>query len=59
MAAQAFEAGLVDERHLFIAPVLVGGGKRSFPYGVHLKLELLGRRRFGNGMALLELAARR
>jgi dihydrofolate reductase len=59
LAAQAFEAGLVDECHLLIAPVLVGGGKRSLPDGVHLKLELLEQRRFGNGMSLLSLAARR
>jgi len=59
LAAQAFEAGLVDECHLIIAPVLVGGGKRSLPDGVHLKLELLEQRRFGNGMSLLSLAARR
>ena len=31
LAAQAIEAGLVDEYHLFLAPVVVGGGKRSFP----------------------------
>jgi dihydrofolate reductase len=59
LAAQAFEAGLVDECHLLIAPVLVGGGKRSLPDGVHLNLELLEQRRFGNGMSLLSLAARR
>lgn len=58
LAGQAFEAGLVDEIGLFTVPVLVGGGKRSFPHGVHLKLELLDRRSFGNGTVLLRLAAR-
>jgi dihydrofolate reductase len=58
LGGQALEAGLVDECHLFIAPVLVGGGKRAFPDGVHLKLELLDQRRFGNGMILLSFAAR-
>lgn len=58
LAAKALEAGLVDECHLFIAPVLVGGGKRAFPDGVHLKLELSSRQRFGNGMVLLSFAAR-
>jgi len=58
LAGQALAAGLVDECHLLIAPVLVGGGKRSLPDGVHLKLELLEQRRFGNGMVLLSLAAR-
>lgn len=57
LAARAFEAGLVDECHLLFAPVLVGGGKRSLPDGVHLKLELLDQRRFGSGMVFLHLAA--
>ena len=53
LAGEAFRAGLVDECHLFLAPVLVGGGKRAFPGDVRLKLELLGERRFGNGMVYL------
>jgi dihydrofolate reductase len=59
LAARAFEAGLVDECYLLIAPVLVGGGKRSLPDGVHLKFELLDQRRFDSGMVSLHLAARR
>ena len=47
LAAQAFKAGLVDECHLFVAPVVVGGDKRSLPDNVRLKLELLDERRFG------------
>ena len=50
LAAQAFNAGLVDELHLFVAPVVVGGGKRSLPDNVRLELELLDERRFCNGM---------
>jgi dihydrofolate reductase len=53
LAAQAFEAGLVDECHLFVAPIVVGGGKQSLPDGVRLKLELVDERRFGNGMVHL------
>jgi dihydrofolate reductase len=53
LAAQAIEAGLVDEWHLFVAPVIVGGGKRSFPDGVRLRLGLLDERRFGNGTVYL------
>ncbi len=53
LAAQAFEAGLVDECHLFVAPVVVGGGTRALPDGVPLRLELLDERRFGNGMVHL------
>ncbi len=53
LAAQAFRAELVDECHLFVAPILVGGGKRSLPHNVHLKLELLDERRFSSGMVYL------
>ena len=49
----AFRAGLVDECHLFLAPVLLGRGKRSLPADVRLELELLDERRFGNGMVYL------
>ncbi len=58
LAAHAFRAGLVDECHLFIAPILVGGGKQCFPHNVRLKLELLDERRFGNGMAHLRYRTR-
>jgi dihydrofolate reductase len=50
LAAHAFEAGLVDEVHVFLAPIVVGGGKQSLPDKVRLELELLDERRFGNGM---------
>ena len=53
LAAQAFKAGLVDECHLFVAPMVVGGGKQSLPDDVRLKLELLDERRFGNGIVYL------
>jgi dihydrofolate reductase len=53
LAAQAIETGLVDEWNLFVAPILVGGGKQSLPNGARLKLELLDERRFGNGMVHL------
>ena len=53
LAAQAFKAGLVDECQLFVAPIVVGGGKQSLPNNVRLKLELLDERRFGNGMVHL------
>ena len=53
LAAQAFRAGLVDELHLFVVPIVVGGGKRSLPDNVRLRLELLDERRFGNGMVYL------
>jgi dihydrofolate reductase len=49
LAAQALTAGLVDELHLFVAPIVVGGGNQALPDGVRLELELLDERRFGNG----------
>jgi dihydrofolate reductase len=53
LAAQAFRAGLVDECHLFLTPIVVGGGKRALPDNVRLELELLDERRFGNGVVHL------
>jgi dihydrofolate reductase len=53
LAAQALEAGLVDELHLFAGPILVGGGNRALPDGVRVELELLDERRFGNGVVYL------
>jgi dihydrofolate reductase len=53
LAAQAIAAGLVDDYHLFVLPVVVGGGKRAFPGGVRLELELLDERRFASGVVHL------
>ncbi len=53
LAAEAWRAGLVDECQVFVAPMLVGGGKRMFPGGVHQPLELIDERRFGNGMVFM------
>jgi dihydrofolate reductase len=57
LAGHAFRAGLVDECHLFLAPVIVGGGTRALPDGVRRNLELLDERRFGNGFVLLRYRA--
>jgi dihydrofolate reductase len=59
LAAQASKAGLVDELHLFVAPMVVGGGKRSLPDNVRLKLQLLDERRFASGMVYLYYRIRR
>jgi dihydrofolate reductase len=53
LAAQALRAGLVDEYHLFMTPIVVGGGNPSLPSNVRLMLELLDTRRFGNGVVYL------
>jgi dihydrofolate reductase len=53
LAAHAFRAGLIDECHLFLIPILVGGGKSALPDNVRLELELLEERRFSNGTVFL------
>jgi dihydrofolate reductase len=58
LAAQAIEARLVDEFHLFFVPVVVGGGKRSLPEGIRVDLELLDQRRFTNGTTYLRYRTR-
>jgi riboflavin biosynthesis pyrimidine reductase len=44
------KAGLVDEYHLFINPIIVGGGKPWLPDEVRVTLDLLNEHRFGNGV---------
>jgi dihydrofolate reductase len=58
LAGHAFAAGLVDECHAFLAPALVGGGKRALPDHVRLDLELTDQRRFESGMVYLRYAIR-
>jgi len=58
LAGQAIKAGLVDECHLFVTPIVVGGGKRLLPDHVHLLLELLDEHRFGNGVVHLRYRTR-
>ena len=53
LAAQAFDAGLVDECHLFVCPVLVGEGKPAFPSDARVQLELQEEHRFSNGVVCL------
>jgi dihydrofolate reductase len=53
LAACAFAAGVVDDVHLFLNPVLVGGGTRALPDGVHAQLELVDEHRFANGVVHL------
>jgi dihydrofolate reductase len=58
LAAHAFKAGLVDECHLFVTPIIVGGGKQSLPDNVRLELALMDERRFGNGVVYLHYRTR-
>ena len=54
LAAQAFQARLVDRCQLFLTPVLVGGGKPALPRDVRLALELVTERRFASGVVFLD-----
>jgi len=58
LAAQAIAAGLVNELHLFVTPIVVGGGTRSLPDDVRVELELRGERRFADGVVHLHYAVR-
>jgi dihydrofolate reductase len=53
LAGQAIGVGLVDECHLFVCPIVIGGGKRTLPDNVRAQLELLDERRFKNGVVHL------
>jgi dihydrofolate reductase len=53
LAGQALAAGLVDDLHVFVVPVLVGGGTRALPDGVMAALDLVRERRFANGFVHL------
>ena len=58
LAGQAMAAGLVDECHLLLGPIIVGGGKRALPDDVRLQLELLDERRFRSGVVHLRYGVR-
>jgi dihydrofolate reductase len=53
LAAHALRAGLVDELQVMLIPVVVGGGLRLLPEGVHLELHLLEQRTFPSGAVFL------
>ena len=57
LAGEAIRAGLVDELHLMVNPIVVGGGTPSLPDGVRWELELLDERRFANGVVYLRYRA--
>jgi dihydrofolate reductase len=56
LAGQALAAGLVDEIHLFLVPVIVGGGKRALPADVQARLRLIGTRGFPSGVVYAHYA---
>ncbi len=57
LAAQAITAGLVDDYHLFVNPVIIGGGLRALPDGVRLTLDLVEERRLAGGVVHLTYRA--
>jgi dihydrofolate reductase len=59
LAGQAIAAGLVDECHLFLWPVVVGGGKHALSSNARVQLGLLAQRRFVNGVVHLHYSIRR
>ncbi len=58
LAASAIRAGLVDEYHLSLNPIVVGGGNPALPNDVRVELELVDERRFGNGVVHLHYRTR-
>jgi dihydrofolate reductase len=54
LAAEAIKAGIVNEYHQIIAPVLVGGGNHWLPKDAQGKLELVNVRKFENGFVHLQ-----
>ncbi len=53
LAALAFRAELIDECHLFLNPIVVGGGKQALPSKLRTRLDLLDEGHFGNGVVHL------
>jgi dihydrofolate reductase len=58
LAAHAIKAGLVDEYHLFVNPIVVGGGTSYLPDNARVGLELLDERRFSSGVVFLRYASK-
>lgn len=53
LAGQAMKAGLVDEYHLLVSPVVVGGGHKALPDDIRMNLQLQDHRSFTNGVVHL------
>jgi dihydrofolate reductase len=58
LAAAAIRAGIVDEWHQYLSPVIIGGGTHWLPRGVRVDLELVDERRFANGVVQLHYRSR-
>jgi dihydrofolate reductase len=58
IAAHALAAGLVDELHQLVTPIVVGGGTAWLPDGLRLPLTLVDERRFTSGVVHLHYRVR-
>jgi dihydrofolate reductase len=58
LAGQAIAAGLVDEIHLFMTPITLGGGTPALPSGFRADLQLIGLDRFDRGVVHLHYRLR-
>lgn len=58
LAAQALQAGLVDECSFFVTPVAVGGGTPALPAHTRLGFDLVDQRTFTNGVVHLRYRPR-
>jgi dihydrofolate reductase len=58
LAAAALAAGLVDECHIVLVPVSVGGGTPALPRSQRIDLELVSERRFAGGAMHLHYRVR-
>jgi dihydrofolate reductase len=54
LAAEAIRAGIVDEYHQFIVPIIIGSGTFWLPKDVNRKLKLVDVRKFENGFVYLQ-----
>jgi dihydrofolate reductase len=54
LAAEAIKAGIVDEYHQIIAPIIIGSGNNWLPKDVKSKLKLIDARKFENGFVHLQ-----
>lgn len=59
LAAHALGADVVDDVHLIVVPIIVGGGKLCWPSGARLSLELVDENRFRDGTVHLHYRAKR
>jgi dihydrofolate reductase len=58
LAGQLIRAGLVDDYHLFLTPIVVAGGTPALPTDARVELELLEHNRFGSGVVHLHYGTR-